>query len=221
MYKVHPSRVVVIHNGVETPPNIPSKEEARKVLGLPKDKIIVLTVGRHIPQKRIDLLIEAIYRLDKSVRDNIFVIIIGKGYETPFLIQLTEKYRLNDIIKFSGSVPHEKVWLYYNASDIFALTSDKESAPMVLLEAASMGNAIVTSCTGDYALMMKNRVDGMVFEPGDVDALTKILGELIIDGNLRHALSRNAKLFASRFSAENMALKTLRVYQKLIRETLR
>jgi len=216
MYKVHPSRIVVIHNGVEIPLNIPSKEEARRVLRLPKNKIIVLTVGRHITQKRIDLLIEAIYRLDKSVRDNIFVIIIGKGYETPFLIQLTEKYKLNDIIKFSGSLPHEKVWLYYNASDIFVLTSDKESAPMVLLEAASMGNAIITSRTGDYALMMKNGVDGLIFEPGDVNTLTRFLEELIVDENLRHTLSRNARLFASRFTADKMARKTLKVYEKLI-----
>jgi glycosyltransferase involved in cell wall biosynthesis len=216
MYKVHPSKIVVIHNGVEAPPNIPSKEEARKILGLPKDKIIVLTVGRHIPQKRIDLLVEAISKLDKSVRDNILVIIIGRGPLTPFLIHLSEKYKLGDIIKFPGFVSHEKVWLFYSASDIFTLTSDKESAPMVLLEAASMGNAIVTSHSGDYALMMKNGIDGMVFEPNDTNALAKILEKLIIDENLRQTLSRNARLFALRFTPDKMARKTLRVYKKLI-----
>jgi len=215
-YKVHPSKIVVIHNGIEARPNIPSKEEARKILGLPKGKVLVLTVGRHIPQKRIDLLIEAIYRLDKSVRDNIFVAIIGKGHETPFLIHLTEKRCLSDVVKFLGFVPDEKLWLYYSASDIFVLTSDMESAPMVLLEAAIMGNAIVTSRTGDYALMMKNGVDGLVFEPGDVNTLTRFLEELIIDKNLRHVLSRNARLFASRFTADKMARRTLRVYEKLV-----
>jgi glycosyltransferase involved in cell wall biosynthesis len=207
---------VVIHNGVEVPLNIPSKEEARRVLRLPKNKVIVLTVGRHIPQKRVDLLIEAIYRIDKSVRDNVLIIIIGRGPETSFLIHLTEKYKLSDIIKFPGSVPHEEVWLYYSASDIFTLTSDKESAPMVLLEAASMGNAIVTSRTGDYALMMRNGIDGLVFEPGDINTLTMFLEKLIVDANLRHKLSKNAKLFASRFTADKMARKTLKVYEKLI-----
>jgi len=216
MYKVNPSRIVVIHNGVEVPLNIPSKEEARRVLRLPKNKVIVLTVGRHIPQKRVDLLIEAIYRIDKSVRDNVLIIIIGRGPETSFLIHLTEKYKLSDIIKFPGSVPHEEVWLYYSASDIFTLTSDKESAPMVLLEAASMGNAIVTSRTGDYALMMRNGIDGLVFEPGDINTLTMFLEKLIVDANLRHKLSKNAKLFASRFTADKMARKTLKVYEKLI-----
>jgi glycosyltransferase involved in cell wall biosynthesis len=221
MYKIYPSKVVVIHNGIEVPPDIPSKEEARKILGLPKDKIIVLTVGRHIPQKRIDLLVEATYRLDKNVRDNMLVIIIGQGPETPLLIHLVEKYRLNDTIKFLGFVPHENVWLYYSASDMFILTSDKESAPMALLEAASIGNAIITSRTGDYSLLMKNRIDGMVFESGDLNMLAKILEELIVDENLRYTLSRNAKLFASRFTADKMALKTFRVYQKLIGESLR
>jgi len=217
MYKVEPKKIFVVHNGVEPPPNIPSKKEARKILGFPEDKVIILAVGRHIPQKRLDLLVEAIRRLDRNIRDNILVLIVGHGPETPFLINLTKNYKLTGTIRFPGAVPHEKIWLYYSASDIFVLTSDKESAPMVLLEAASMGNAIVTSRTGDYALMMRNRVDGMIFEPGDVDSLTRILEELVINEKLRHALSRNAKLFASKFTAEKMAWKTLRVYEKLIK----
>ncbi|WP_448578964.1 glycosyltransferase family 4 protein [Thermosphaera sp.] len=67
------------------------------------------------------------------------------------------------------------------------------------------------------ALRVKNGVDGLVFEPGDVNALTRILEELVINENLRHALSRNAKLFASKFTAEKMAWKTLRVYEKLVK----
>ena len=41
------------------------------------------------------------------------------------------------------------------------------------------------------------------------------LEELVTNDDLRHTLSRNAESFASRFSAENMALKTLKVYERL------
>ena len=217
MYKVAPQKVFVIHNGIEPPSNVPSKQEARKILDLPKDKIIVFAVGRHISQKRFDLLIEAVKRLDRGLCDNLLVLIGGKGPETEYLHLLIEKYSLGDTIRLVGNIPHSLLWTYYSASDIFVITSVNESAPMVLLEAASMGNAIVTSRTGDYALMMKNGVDGMVFEPGDVNALTRILEELVINENLRHALSRNAKLFASKFTAEKMAYKTLRVYEKVVK----
>jgi Glycosyltransferase len=217
MYKVKPEKIFVVHNGIEPPSNIPGKEEARKILGLPKDKVIVFTIGRHIPRKRFDLLIEAVKKLDKNLRENLLVLIGGKGPETKTLRLLIEKYSLSDSVRLVGYIPDNMIWIYYSASDIFVITSVEESAPMVLLEAASMGNAIVTSRTGDYALMMKNGVDGLVFEPGDVNALTRILEELVINENLRHALSRNAKLFASKFTAEKMAWKTLRVYEKLVK----
>jgi len=217
MYKVKPEKIFVVHNGIEPPSNIPCKEEARKILGLPKDKVVVFTIGRHIPRKKIDLLIEAVKKLDKNLRENLLVLIGGKGPETKTLRLLIEKYSLIGSVRLVGYIPDNMIWMYYSASDIFVITSVEESAPMVLLEAASMGNAIVTSRTGDYALMMRNRVDGMIFEPGDVNALTRILEELVINEKLRHALSRNAKLFASKFTAEKMAWKTLRVYEKLVK----
>jgi len=42
MYKVKPEKIIVVHNGIEPPENIPSKEEARKILGLPRDKVVIL-----------------------------------------------------------------------------------------------------------------------------------------------------------------------------------
>lgn len=216
MYKVKPEKIIVVHNGIEPAENVPSKEEARKILGLPRDKVVILNVGRHIPQKRVDVLLSAIKRLDKRLHEEILVVLVGGGPETPYLRTFAEMNGLSHIVKFVGYVPSIRVWPYYSASDIFVLSSNKESAPIVLLEAASMGNVIVTSRVGDYAFLMRNRVDGMIFEPGDVFGLASILEELITDKNLRLTLSRNAKLFASKFTAEQMARKTLLVYQKLL-----
>lgn len=214
MYKVKPEKIIVVHNGIEPPENVPSKEEARKILGLPRDKVVILNVGRHIPRKRIDVLLNAVRNLDKKLHEEILVILVGSGPETPFLRAFAERNGLSHIVKFVGRV--SDVWLYYSASDIFVLSSNEESAPMVLLEAAIMGNVIVTTRVGDYAFIMKNGVDGIIFEPGDVNALASILERLVTDRNLRLTLSRNAKLFASKFTAEEMARKTLSIYQKLV-----
>ena len=174
-YKTNPRKIRVIHNGVEIPRDITCKESARHILGLPEDRIIVLTVGRHDPRKRLDLLIEAVKRLESGLRDQIYVVVGGRGRQTYLLKSLVKKYNLNDVVHFTGWLSREKLWLYYSAADIFVLTSDTESAPITLLEAAATGNAIITTRVGDYALMMKNGVHGTVIRPGDVASLVNAL----------------------------------------------
>jgi len=97
--------------------------------------------------------LNAVRNLDKKLHEEILVILVGSGPETPFLRAFAERNGLSHIVKFVGRV--SDVWLYYSASDIFVLSSNEESAPMVLLEAAIMGNVIVTTRVGDYAFIMK------------------------------------------------------------------
>ena len=216
-YKVDPRKIKVIHNGIEIPKNVPNTKSARRVLRLPKDKVIVFTVGRHIPRKRYDLLIEAVARLDKSLREQIYVVIGGRGPLTPLFKLLIRKYDLENVVTLTGWIPEEKLWLYYSAADIFVLTSDAESAPITLLEAVAIGKAIVTTRVGDYAYMMKNGVHGILIKPSDVNGLARALKELVIDENLRRRLSIKAKEFASLFSWRKVAMYTLEVYKEVLK----
>jgi len=215
-YPLKPKKIIVIHNGIEPPKKLPTKQEARLYLQLPQDKIIILSVGRHIPIKQFDILIDAIRQISAEARNRILVLIAGEGPETGRIIKLVNTYGLQNTVKLIGKIPNEKLWIYYSASDIFVLTSVKESAPMVILEAGTAGNVIVTSRVGDYALMMQQRVDGITFKPGDVQTLAKILTELITNQHLRHQLSEGARRFAMRFTAEATAKRTLEVYKRLI-----
>ena len=217
-YRVDPKKIRVIHNGIEIPKYIPSKERARRILGLPEDKIIILAVGRHIPHKRYDLLIEAVAKLERRLRDRIYVIISGHGPQAPFFKLLVKKYNLDDAVHFTGWLSREKLWLHYSAADIFVLSSDTESAPISLLEAALTDNAIVSTLVGDYALMMKNRVHGILIRPGDVASLVNALEELITDKNLREKLSKKSKEFAALFSWERIAMKTINVYREVLKD---
>ena len=217
LYKVNPRRVRVIHNGIEVPKDIPSKERARRILGVPEDKIVVLAVGRHIPHKRYDLLVEAVAKLERSFRDQIYVVIGGHGPQTPYLKLLVKRYNLEDIVHFTGWLSREKIWLYYSAADIFVLTSDTESAPITLLEAAAAANAIITTRVGDYAIMMKNGAHGIVITPSDVASLVNALEELITDKNLREKMSKKAREFAALFSWESAAMKTINVYEETLK----
>jgi len=222
-YKVLPEKVIIIHNGVDVPDeseiSYKKKLEAKVRLGLPPEKLIVFTTMRHIPRKRVDLLIEAVYKLlrrNASLRKNLLVVIGGTGPITPQLKKMASSLGLNDLVVFTGWIPGDVIHLYYLASDIYVLPSSSESAPLSLLEACAYGLPVITTRVGDYAVMMKNLHHAIVIPPDNVDELAEALLMLVQDEQLRRKLSRNAREFAKGFSWEKIARKHLGVYEVLI-----
>jgi len=219
-YKVPPEKVLVIHNGVDVPSEIGQhkKFEVRACLGLPREKLIVFTAMRHIPEKRVDLLIEAIHKVlrkNANLRKNLLVVIGGTGPITPQLKKMTSSLGLNDVVVFTGWIPRDIIHLYYLASDIYVFPSSSESAPLSLLEACAYGLPVITTRVGDYAVMMKSLHHAIVIPPNNVDELTEALLMLTQDEQLRRKLSRNAREFAKGFSWKEIARKHLEVYEAL------
>jgi len=223
VYKASPEKVLVIHNGVDVPDeseiSYKKKLEAKARLGLPQEKLIVFTAMRHIPRKRVDLLIKAVYKLlrrNASLKKNLLVVIGGVGPLTPQLNMLTSSLGLNDVAVFTGWIPGDIINLYYLASDIYVFPSSNESAPLSLLEACAYGLPIITTKVGDYAMMMKNLHHAIVISPNNVDELAEALFMLIQDEQLRKKLFRNAREFAKRFSWREIARRHLKVYEALV-----
>jgi len=101
-----------------------SHERARRKLNLPSEKKLVLWAGESfIPEKRIDLVQQAVAQLKK--RD-------------PSV----------DLVLVSGQ-PHEVVPMYMNACDVLLLVSDGEGSPMVIKEAMACNLPIVACPVGD------------------------------------------------------------------------
>lgn len=218
IYNVSPNKVIVIHNGVEIPRCTLSKENARKKIGLPSDKMVIFTAARHTHRKRLDILILGLRLLCRERPDickNIVVIIGGQGYLTEYLMNLCRRYHLNNV-HFVGWIPHDKLQYYLMAADIYVFTSSYESAPLAILEACAYGLPILTTNTGDYALMMEDYKDALIVPCNNVVAIKDALIELITDDNLRKKLSVNARRFAEKFSWEHIAEKHIMIYESVI-----
>ncbi len=99
------------------------QEEARKQLGLPLDRKLVLFAGQRRPDKRIHVVEGAVQRLK------------AQGWPVELLIASGE--------------PHERVPLYMNAADVLVLVSQVEGSPMVIKEAMACNLPIVTGDLGD------------------------------------------------------------------------
>ena len=134
-----------IHNGVDFKKiknEIVSKSEARNIFGLNNDDFVICSVGRLDPIKKYDYLIKIFSHISK-INDKSKLLIAGSGAELNNLKKIVSLSKLEDRIIFLGNV--ENTTQVYCAADVFSLTSESESASLVLLEAQTCGLKCVVS----------------------------------------------------------------------------
>ena len=165
---VEKTKFKVIPNGVDTNKFYPlEKDNARENLGLAKEKIIILYVGRLGYPKRIDHIIEAVNILIKEkLQKEILLIVVGKGEYQKQLENQIEELNLNAYVRLVGSKPNEELVYWYNAADIFCLASSSEGWPNVIFESLACGTPVVAYavggvpevlCSEEYGILVKEQ----------------------------------------------------------------
>lgn len=139
------------------------REQARAALGLPEGAFVVGNVGRLHEDKDQATLIRGFAKALPILAQGSLLVIIGQGKLESALRALASDLGIADRVIFKGQVPNARQ--YFNALDIFALTSDHEPFGMVLLEAMAAGVPIVASdCGGAPEVLGQS---GELFERGD------------------------------------------------------
>jgi glycosyltransferase involved in cell wall biosynthesis len=137
----------VLPHGVRVPDTLPSRitGDARRALGLPADRPIVLAVGMLDTEiKRTDVLIRAIADLP-SPRP--FLALLGAdGPDAPSIRTLAHDL-LGDDGFVARTVPHDAIGDFYRAADVFALASLREGFGLAYVEALAHGLPIVAHDT--------------------------------------------------------------------------
>lgn len=218
VYRTPKEKIRVIRNGLDTSEveNSNDKSYAKLKLGLSPGGLLIFTTAQHIARKRLDTLVKAVKLLHEEGVNGFQVIIAGDGPLRPNVLDLVKKCELEEDITLPGWVPREKLQLYYQAADIFTLTSEYEAGPLTLLEAMSHGNAVVSSRIDGFARLINDGVEGLLYPPGDSHALSHCAKRLIQDDEFRQQISDAAKIFAQRFDWKIVAQQTLNVYQSML-----
>jgi len=201
---------------------------ARAKLSLPQTYKIILFVGRIDPIKGINFLISALCLLRErypSLRNKLRVVLIGgdiesrhfwENREVQKIIKYIEKNKLQCCVKFIGSQPHSLLPLYYSAADLVAMPSIYESFGFVLLEAMASGATVLASKAGGLKYLIKDKINGRLFENGNVDQLCKLTYELLNDKTQRVRLGKNAAISSQQFCWDKQAKKFITVYKKYL-----
>jgi glycosyltransferase involved in cell wall biosynthesis len=186
-------KIVVIYNAVEPVDGV-------EPLPVPlKTPIKAVTVGRLIPLKRVDGLLEALKELP-----DLGLVVVGDGPERPRLERRARELGVSDRVYFAGQRSKKEALGLMAACDLFVLNSVHEGLPHVVLEAMALGLPVVATAAGGTPEVVRDGETG-VLVPGRYGTLGASLSALARDPALRRRLGRAARQWiGERLSAENM-----------------
>ena len=216
---VTPDRFRVIHNGVDTQRFSPcpaARVMLRRKYGVPEDRFIIGTVGRVVLIKDHQTLLRAMESLRRRGVDA-HALIVGSG---PALANIQESTNaselLRDRVTFIGS--SDDIPDLLNAMDFFALPSISEGMSNTLLEAMASGLPVVATKVGGNPEIIEHERSGLLFHPGDAEALAEWLALLASRDALRHSLGGGARArILEHFSLERMLQAYTQLYLDLAR----
>lgn len=174
---------------------------------------ILIYVGRLVPEKNIDLLLESmalITRKDQRVR----LMLVGPGMVEHYQ-DLARRLAINQYVIFTGGVEPPVVKKYLVASDIFVFGSTTDTQGLVILEAMAAGCVPVAVRVGGPIDLIRDRYDGRLTSPFPRDFADRILS-LLHNLTTYHRLRRNAMAKASQTSYLHQAEKLAQVYDQEI-----
>lgn len=195
-----------------------ARATARRSLGIPDEAFVIVAIGRLVPIKRLDRLIDAFALVASRVPGSLLYL-VGDGSEREALQARVASAGLLDRVTFvgwSGSTPD-----WYAGTDVVALTSDREGTPLALIEAAAAGRPVVATDVGGVADVVADGATGFVVPISGVDGLADRLTQLALDPELRRTMGREAPARSTRYRADRLVEDLDGLYRDLLTERRR
>lgn len=179
----------------------------RSQLGLPKDVVVILSVGELNKNKNHEVVIRALGQIDNP---KIHYIICGQGQIDGHLRNLSKELGVENqvhLLGFRKDIPE-----ICKIADLFAFPSYREGLSVALMEAMSNGLPVVCSNIRGNSDLIENEKGGYLVEPGDVEAFAKYIKVLIDDSRLRNKFGRFNLEKIKNYSIENVLCEMRKIY---------
>jgi glycosyltransferase involved in cell wall biosynthesis len=207
-------KLITIHPGISAHEYYKTNDTSdfRQKYGIGEDMAIIGTALRLEPKKGVSFLLKAANILrEKDVRFKL--IIIGEGYEKHQLMNLMEKFNLQNHVVFLGYLKREKLPEILGMLDIFVLPSLSESLSIVNLEAMASFLPVVSTNVGGVPEAIKENVNGVLVKPGDEYELADALIYLIQNPNIAKEMGRRGReMVENKFKKEEMLKRITSLY---------
>jgi len=190
--RMSPDEFGVLPNGVDTRRYAPAADRnaVRRRLGLPPDRLVVLSVGNLKPIKGHDVLLEAVARPGADA-PRWCVVLVGEDHRSGELQRYAARQMPGADVRFVG--PQDDPLPWYQAADAFVLPSRWEGMSNALLEAMACGLPVVATAVGGNIDVVESGRTGLLVGPDNAVELALALRLLMKDEDLRSALGTAAR----------------------------
>lgn len=168
-------------------------ESLRNKLAL-QGKKVVITVSRMVDGKGYPHIIRLLSQVCREV-PNVVWFFIGDGPKRQTIMDLVQRYYLQNVVRFLGAVPNDELPQYYQIADLFVLLSHaddeaEESWGSVFLEAAASGVPVVAGRVGGVEEAVEHQRTGIVIDVYQEKAVVNSIVQLLKNDQFAKELGR-------------------------------
>jgi D-inositol-3-phosphate glycosyltransferase len=241
LYGADPARIDIVAPGVNRAFFAPGDyRQARRAVGLPADRPVLLFVGRIQPLKALDVAVGALGELvhgrlgrgtycrsgGRGPVAGATLAVIGGPSGPHGLEELDRVHRQIDALDLAGRVRfippqgHEMLSTYYRAADVCVVPSRSESFGLVALEAAACGIPVVAAAVGGLTTLVGHGETGYLVDARDPLAVAQRVASILSDPGLAASMAQSASRRASAYTWTAAAGRLRRLHQDLTARSL-
>ena len=210
-------KVTVVYNGRDLHRFQPAGDSGvacRRQWGIAASDKLLVHVGRLEPQKGHTILLDSLEIVRCQV-PNVKVMFVGDGGLRPLLDAEIERRGLRDVVTLAGM--QTGVERFLDAADLAVLPSLWEGLPLVAIESAAMGKAMVATAVDGTPEVVLDQETGLLVPPGDSRKLAEAITSLLVDDVRRRQMGLAARRLAEHsFSIQKQADETAELYERLL-----
>jgi D-inositol-3-phosphate glycosyltransferase len=202
------------------------RDQARDSLGIARDAIVLLFVGRIQPLKAPDVLLKAVAALltaQPDLRSNLVVAVCGgpsgTGLQMPdSLIELAKQLGISDCVRFEPPLERDSLRTWFQAAHVTVVPSYSESFGLVALESQACGTPVIAANVGGLPTAVAPEAHELLVSGHNANDWASTMAKLISDPELSQKVSAAGVAHAMKFGWESTADALLKVYWEAVEE---
>jgi glycosyltransferase involved in cell wall biosynthesis len=169
-------------------------------------RITFLLLGSYERRKGQDIFLDAIAQLPADTRGRGIFQMAGRNLESDFYEAIASRAASLPNIQLIGGLEHDDALAAVKAADVLVCASRDETMPIAILEAMSLGKAIVATDVGGISEWLCNGEDALIVPPQNSSAFSRALRRCLDEPRLAETLGANARqTFLRSFSIDRLA----------------
>jgi glycosyltransferase involved in cell wall biosynthesis len=177
-----------------------------------------LLLGSYEHRKGQDLLLDAIGQLPPALEDRTFFQMIGRKLDREFYETLTSR-PVPPNVRLGDELEHDEALAATAATDVLICASRDETMPIAILEAMSLGKAIITTNVGGTTEWLRDGCNSLIVPADDKAALAHAIRRCVEEPHLVESLGKKARrTFLAEFSLDRLGRRFSRLIEQVRRE---